>query len=271
MKAFAKCGLALVSMIGASITGAAAQVGFVATEMTHEEDAAIPVAIWYPTDALAEPQTVGPFTMEVTFGAEVSGNALPLVVISHGTGGSKEGHHDTATALAQAGFVVAAIEHAGDNYGDQSRVNNVAGRTRQLQGLISFMLEEASFHEIIDADRVGAFGFSAGGYTVLAAAGGVPDLSLKDDHCTDHPDFFDCNLPGGPPGPQSFEADTRIKAVVTAAPALGFAFVNGLDDLTIPIQLWRAEYDQILPAPYYAEAVRAALPRAPHNKALLAL
>ena len=40
---------------------------------------------------------------------------LPLVVFSHGTAGWFGGHHDTAAALADAGFVVAAINHSGDN------------------------------------------------------------------------------------------------------------------------------------------------------------
>ena len=35
--------------------------------------------------------------------------SLPLVVMSHGTGGSFLGHFDTAMALADAGFVVVAM------------------------------------------------------------------------------------------------------------------------------------------------------------------
>ena len=37
----------------------------------------------------------------------------PVIVISHGSGGSFLGHHDTAETLADAGFVVAAISHPG--------------------------------------------------------------------------------------------------------------------------------------------------------------
>ncbi len=58
--------------------------------------------------------------------------------------------------------------------------------------------------------------------------------------------------------------DPRLKAVVSAAPAEGFTFGKaGLKGVTIPVQLWRAEDDQILPQPYYAEAVRGDLPMAP--------
>jgi len=59
-------------------------------------------------------------------------------------------------------------------------------------------------------------------------------------------------------------ADARIKAAVVAAPALGFTFSpDGLKDVKVPVQLWRAENDVIVPHPRYAEAVRLALPEAP--------
>ena len=58
--------------------------------------------------------------------------------------------------------------------------------------------------------------------------------------------------------------DRRIKAIVVATPALGFTFDrSGLRTVTVPVQLWRAGDDRILPAPWYADAVRAALPRSP--------
>jgi predicted dienelactone hydrolase len=45
----------------------------------------------------------------------ITGAKLPLVVSSHGTAGWFGGHHDTAAALADAGFVVAAINHSGND------------------------------------------------------------------------------------------------------------------------------------------------------------
>ena len=51
---------------------------------------------------------------------------------------------------------------------------------------------------------------------------------------------------------------------MVAAPALGYTFAReGLKDITVPIQLWRAADDHILPNPDYAEAVRIALPSPP--------
>ena len=58
--------------------------------------------------------------------------------------------------------------------------------------------------------------------------------------------------------------DPRVKAVVVAAPAWGFAFGRaGLKDVHIPIELWRAANDRHQPNPWYDEAVRLALPRPP--------
>lgn len=201
----------------------------------------------------------------------------PLIVISHGNGGDFRSHHDTAQALAEAGFVVATLTHTGDNWRDQSRATDILDRPRQLSVLIDYMLTDWDGRAGIDPDRVGAFGFSAGGFTVLAAAGGNPDLSRVIDHCRAHPDFYDCQLIARQSGglharvagaldvlTRAAPHDPRIKALVVAAPALGFTFTRrGLEGVTQPVQLWRAEADQVLPSPFYVEPVRDALPRPP--------
>lgn len=56
--------------------------------------------------------------------------------------------------------------------------------------------------------------------------------------------------------PDGADLDPRIKATVVAAPAVGFTFSKeGLAGVHIPVQLWRAADDQILPQPSYAQAV----------------
>ena len=216
---------------------------------------------------MASDVPLGLFRQTVARDGALTGRSLPLIVISHGTGGSKDGHYDTALALANAGFVVAALEHTGDNYRDQSRATDLANRPRELHLLIDYMLAVWPGHAALDAKRVGAFGFSAGGFTVLTAAGGTPELLLLAPHCRDHPLFFDCLLVAARPGVAAafptFVRDTRIKALVVAAPALGFTFAKGLSKVTQPVQLWRADDDQVLPAPFYADVVHRALPIPP--------
>lgn len=254
------CAAPAASLAQTVPVGAASQVGapvrdgvaFSRLTVADRQQPAIEAGVWWP--------------------AEASSARRPMIVISHGNGGDYRSHHDTAKALAQAGFVVASLTHTGDNWRDQSRATDVVGRTRQMSVLIDHMLEQWEGRDSIDADRVGAFGFSAGGFTVLAAGGGNPDLTRLMDHCRANPGFYDCRLIGqhpettqpGAEGRLQFAHDTRIKALVVAAPALGFTFTReGLAKVTQPVQLWQAGADQILPAPFYAEPVRDGLPTSP--------
>ena len=257
--------LVLPAPCGAAPAASPGNVGFQHLQIDGTE-----IGIWYPTRAAVTPQTLELLPQAVAVDAPVAGHGLPLVVISHGNGGSYAGHFDTALALAQAGFVVAALTHPGDNWHDQSRATDVAARPRALSGLISYMLDRWPGHATIDPRRVGAFGFSSGGFTVLAAAGGVPDLHRIAQHCAEHPAFYDCAMMAAhkdaivsASAPQ-WVADRRIAALVVAAPALGFTFGRGsLARLTMPIQLWRAADDHVLPQPFYADAVAKDLPTPP--------
>src|SRR5690606_34693122 len=113
-------------------------------------------------------------------GCAIEGESLPLVVISHGHMGTLLGHHDTATALADAGFVVVSLNHPGDTFGDDSGAYRVAifeSRPRDVSRVLSFMLEEWPARGQLDAEAVGVFGFARGGYTALALAGAKPDVT----------------------------------------------------------------------------------------------
>ncbi len=260
----------IVAPVGAV---ASSNVGF---EEIHIANGAEPLTggIWYPTDAPAAPHTLGPFTQTVALGAPVTGHELPLVVLSHGGGGSYESHYDTALALAHAGVVAAAISHTGDTYDDQSKVLQLWRRPAQLRRLVSYMLEEWPQHARLDDARVGAFGFSNGGFTVLVAAGGIPKLEKIAPYCQSHPDEDLCRTlkqNGVDPyhvaahaPPKAWIPDPRVKAAVIAAPAFGFAFgPAGLKNVHIPIQLWGAADDHHQPKPGYEDAVRLALPQPP--------
>jgi predicted dienelactone hydrolase len=265
--------LALCALLAACAAPAAyaqpAQAGF---ERQSAPDGT-EIGIWYPASGTPSHQRFGLFAQDAVAGAVVPSGRYPLIVISHGTGGDFAGHVDTAVALARAGFVVAALTHPGDNRRDNSRATRIEGRPATLSGLISYMLTAWPGRAAIDPDRVGAFGFSAGGFTVLAAAGGRPDLTRFADHCVRHPTFFVCTLLRSQPRALTRDwpdlRDARIKAIVVAAPALGFTFdAAGLAGVRVPVQLWRADDDHILPAPSSADAVRNALPVRPEFHAV---
>jgi predicted dienelactone hydrolase len=243
--------------------------GFQQVGVADQGGKPIVIGIWYPSQTIANPVSMGPTTMSVAINAPVKGKALPLIVISHGTGGSNLGHFDTAIALADAGFVVVALTHTGDNYADQGRSVDVMDRPRQVSRVIDHMLSTWEGRTAIDPQRVGMFGHSAGGFTTLAVIGGVPDFTKIGPMCLQYPGDFACQLlarSASPAvGPATIAvADARIKAAVVAAPALGFTFSpDGLRNVKVPVQLWRAEHDTLVPHPRYAEAVRLALPDAP--------
>jgi len=251
----------------------AADVGFDELKISNGAELPLVVGIWYPSDAPSTEQALGSFTQTVAPGAPIAGRGLALVVMSHGGGGWYGGHYDAALALARAGFVVAAVSHAGDTFDDQSKVMQLWRRPAQLHRLVDYMLDEWPQRGALDAHRVGAFGFSNGGFTVLVAAGGTPDLAKIGPFCQAHPSQDLCQAIQHAGVDLRFVAkvpasawvhDRRIKAAVIAAPAFGFAFGHaGLKDIGVPIELWRAEDDRHQPSPYYDEAVRADLPKPP--------
>ena len=278
---FAKTtGIALVAAALLSVPpvrAGAAEVGFSELRIANGDQKPLLVGIWYPTAAPAEVHPLGAYVQTVAPDAPVAGEHLPLVVMSHGNGGGYDNHYDTAIALAEAGFVAIAVSHTGDTHGDQSRAVYVMDRPQHLHRMIDYMLSEWPDHARLDAGRVGVFGFSIGGFTALVAAGGIPDLSLTEAHAKAHPEYYDAQVAkrtGASPEAiamlrsklpaSTWVHDQRIRAAVVAAPALGYAFGReGLKDVTVPIQLWRAAEDHILPHPDYAEAVRIALPTPP--------
>src|SRR6516162_6737713 len=89
------------------------------------DDPAVRGAVWYPCAETPAAVDLGNFTklfgITVTGAkdAPITGYMLPLVVVSHGRRSHLVMHHDLAVTLADGGFIVAAINHAGDNYFDE--------------------------------------------------------------------------------------------------------------------------------------------------------
>lgn len=233
------------------------------------EDGATPLegAAWYP--CAAPPDVVNLRRIEVpgVKDCPIEGEGLPLVVISHGARGWFGGHHDTAAALADAGYVVAAITHP-DGPGRRWQT----ARPAAIKRLIDYMLSAWPQRERLDDNRIGFFGFSRGGYTGLVLIGGKPDFRRIAQHCREVPNEPLCRFSKGPASTSGsasgarkriFTQDPRITAAVIAAP-LGLVFSpEGLQDVQVPVQLWRPEHDALATHPYNAEAVYQGLPVKP--------
>jgi predicted dienelactone hydrolase len=233
---------------------------------------ALTTAVWYPCTAPVSQIRIGLMPLAAAKDCPVTGASLPLIVFSHGYGGKLTGHHDTAEALANAGFVVAAINHPIDSGPDMSRADTVAlftERPRDIKRLIDYMLDDWPDRLRLDPNRIGFFGFSRGGYTGLVLTGANPDLHAGLVLCAPTPDAPICQQIRSNTGlPASFTHDPRIKAAVIADPGFGPTFTRtSLRDVTVPIQLWASQLSGedrgVGVTPAYVEAVRDNLPNQP--------
>lgn len=264
------CGLVAVAY--GSALRAERPVGFQVVRATGSNGKPFAVGVWYPSETRGWPTAqIGTVLMEVAQGAAVAGRGLPLVVLSHGNGGGLQSHADLALALAGAGYVVAATMHAGDNFLDQSAggaATLYGDRNRELRETVDYMLGTWPGRGLLDPERVGAFGFSAGGFTVLTAIGAQPDLRLIATHCAQAPEFvcdvlrharsplLDADARTGDP----MQVSARIRAAVVAAPGLGFTMSPArLAAVQVPVQLWIGEKDDKVPYATNAKRVEEGL------------
>lgn len=187
----------------------------------------------------------------------VAGNRLPLIVISHGRRGSYLGHVDTATELADAGFVVAAINHPGDTARDTSRTDEfsvLVERPADMKRLVDFMLGAWTEAAVLDPKRVGLFGFSRGAYTGLVVIGGNPDFGALAPLCEKEGAASPkCQaIRDGRVPTEAAVHDRRVRAAMLADPPLfeGLFDRERLADVTIPLLLWRSALggDGVVPA-----------------------
>ncbi len=229
------------------------------------------VTILYPTTDRPGWTWLGMSGVRLASDGAIDGSKLPLILVSHGTGASATSHIDTMLALAEAGYVVAAPMHTGDNFREETAVGTdswLVDRARHMARTTDYLLGMWPGRSRLDPARVGLFGYSAGGTTGLITIGGTPDLTLVASHCARSPELV-CQLmkKGGAPRRVDQTAwihDTRVKAAVIVAPGFGFAFApNGLKRVRVPVQLWAGGSDKNTPLASNAGAVRNLLERPP--------
>jgi Platelet-activating factor acetylhydrolase, isoform II len=103
---------------------------------------------------------------------------FPLITLSHGTGGSAQIMAWLARALASRGYIVAGVDHPGNNAMEEYTAEGFLlwwERARDLTTVIDMLFRDRQFGRLIDRNRIGAAGFSLGGYTVIEIAGGRTD------------------------------------------------------------------------------------------------
>lgn len=206
----------------------------------------IPVLVTYPSHAPEQPERIGLYNVEVALDGPVANGTYPLVVVSHGSGGSNLTHRYLAVYLARQGFVVALPEHPGNNRNN----NDLAGtftiledRPRQVRQVIDWAYGGEVLAAHLLSKSVAVVGHSLGGYTALAVAGGRPHETV------------DGQIREVPVMP-----DGRVQGLVLLAPATPWFVAPGaLQEVRAPILIFSGEKDEITPA-WHAQIVKRNVP-----------
>lgn len=247
--------------------------------------------VWYAAapGSVEEVWRAGPFRFgRNALDAEFLDDARrPLVLLSHGTGGSGAQLSWLGEALVNAGFLVAAVNHHGNTAAEAAF--RPAGfvlpgeRVRDLAAVIEQMSADPQLGSRIDPARIGAAGFSLGGYTVLAATGALAlDFAGWRERCRHRPRHPGCQLPpeadftlAEVEALQAEDAQFRaaversgamtevrsIRAVYAMAPAL-VSLVDEPGDLNVPTRIMLAQHDAQVPHDEAAGFVVQHWPRA---------
>ncbi|GAA0605624.1 alpha/beta hydrolase [Thalassospira tepidiphila] len=180
--------------------GAPNAVGFTETTIAASDgNRALVGAIWYPTSDTNPAVPVGEnpvfFGQMVQPDAKIQDGRHPLVVMSHGFGGNWRNQAWLATALARAGYVVAAINHPGTTSRDvTAEVGSALWlRPRDISHVITSLTDNHTWTPHIDPNNITVIGHSLGGWTVLELAGARMDMERMDMECKQHPKFAACD------------------------------------------------------------------------------
>jgi predicted dienelactone hydrolase len=165
------------------------------------------ITVWYPAaeGSVARPLVIGPpgkplvdvgaVAQDAPFAADPRGERRPVVLLSHGFGGSARVMGWLGTELARNGYVVIAVDHPGNNALDDM---TVAGsllwweRAEDLKTALERVSRDSAIGPHLDLQRVGAAGFSAGGFTALLLGGARADQQNFRRFCDAHPDDGVC-------------------------------------------------------------------------------
>jgi predicted dienelactone hydrolase len=205
---------------------------------SHNDD--LRITVWYPAapDAVEAPLDIGPpGAPTFTPGSAAADAAFedarprPVVLLSHGFGGTARIMAWFGTALARHGYVVVAVDHPGNNGRDPMTVGGAVlywERPGDLAAALDRVKGDPSLGSHLDLNRIGAAGFSAGGFTALVEAGARVDFDRFLRFCEAHPDDGIC-------APQKeFQYSRSDAETFFKQPAVAPARAHLKDDLSIP-------------------------------------
>lgn len=197
MKLFLSAAVVCAGVSSAHAEGAGLQVTEVF--MPHHGETAR-VAIWYPTSSKEVPSLYANSPVfegvDAHVDAPVSVGPYPVVLFSHGMGGTDRAQAWLGAALAERGAITVSVNHHNSTWGDFDMSDGVQHWTRAQDISVAFdaILDMPEFSGRFDMSRVMAAGFSYGGWTALSLGGARGNHGGIVAACTTHPDMEACDL-----------------------------------------------------------------------------
>jgi predicted dienelactone hydrolase len=181
-------------------------------------DRTVPVRLYLPDPTAGEMPAAG---------ATAAAGPLPLVVFSHGLGGSRAGYSHLGRHWAGQGFASLHLQHAGSDRAvwrsagtlellqalqSAASPHNAVARARDVSFAIDTLLADPVLGALIDPGRIAVAGHSYGANTALLVAGarfeaeGLPQ-TLRDER------IRAAVLMSAPPFPASFDSRQVLASV----------------------------------------------------------
>jgi predicted dienelactone hydrolase len=256
-------------------------------------DGALRITLWYPAATAEQEVDIGSPSSPFFVSGRTAADAPfaddvrhPLILVSHGFGGTARQMTWLAAALARAGYLVVGVDHPGTNGMDGVTAEGAYApweRAGDLKAALDAVLADPKLAAHIDPSRIGVAGFSLGGFTSLLEVGARADMQQLIAFC-DGPDRDAiCNpqleypidvhqMPKmlAEPAMAPLAArqgtdlsDPRVKAAFLIAPAAveGLEF-DSIRRITAPVAIALGDADPIAPPKTNGELVAKLLPRA---------
>jgi len=256
-------------------------------------DPTLRILIWYPAAGADREVDFGPpghpvfLTGRVAPGAPFADTGRhPLILLSHGFGGVARQLTWLGAPLARHGYVVVAVDHPGTNGRDGVTAEGAYApweRVGDLTAALNLVLADPQLAPHIDAARIGAAGFSLGGFTAALLVGARTDFPHLTQFCNGPARDAICNpqlefptdLTQQPailarPEMRDIVArrdsdfrDPRVKAAFLIAPALGQAIdVASLRRISVPTEIMLGDADPVAPPKTNGEFLARLIPAA---------
>jgi predicted dienelactone hydrolase len=194
--------------------------------------AQVRAVIWYPAaSGVTETDiAIGPPEARTFAGGKAApeaplarGGRKPLIVMSHGSGGTALQYGWLADALARQGYVVVAVDHPGASGGERATDPGTLlwwRRADDISAALDAVLKDPILGPRIDRRRIGMVGYSLGGATGLVLAGARPSLAAMQAACVTARNAACGMLGEAAPDMAKDRADRRIRAFALIAPGL---------------------------------------------------